>query len=113
MSGSGRGGTGGAVYRRNRALLLASSDVCALCGHPGAQTADHIISANLWPRDERGKLLPGLNDIGNLQPAHGSMGAGRMVVHNRCTTCGGLCNQSKGDGRASRGPRRPSTRQWL
>lgn len=109
MTGSGRSGTGGAVYRRNRALLLAQNTMCAICGHEGAQTADHKVSARRWPRDLDGKLLPGFNDLPNLQPAHGTMGAGRGRV-NRCPTCGRLCNQSKGSGP---GPKRPSSRRWL
>ena len=107
---SGRGGTGNRRYRRNRAVLLAASDVCALCGHPGAQTADHIVSAPAWPRGADGKRLPGFDELANLQPAHGSMGAGRDRVQNRCPTCGQLCNQSKGDGR--RRQVRQSTRDW-
>ncbi len=112
MTGSGRSGTGNAVYRRNRALLLSQNDVCGICGHAGSRTADHVVPARLWPRDADGKLLPGLDDLGNLQPAHGTMGAGRAVIHNRCATCGQLCNQSRGDG-GRRGSRRPRTRKWL
>lgn len=110
MTGSGRGGTGNAVYRRNRAILLATTDICRICGHPGAQTADHIVPARFWPRDGAGKLLPGLDDLSNLGPAHGTMGAGRTVVQNRCPVCGRLCNQSRGTGRAGG---RPQTRKWL
>ena len=113
MTGSGRGGTGNAVYRRNRALLLADNDVCGICQHGGSRTADHIIPARSWPRGPDGKLLPGLDDLGNLRPAHGTMGAGLHVVQNRCPTCGRLCNQSRGDGRARRAVPRPQTRQWL
>jgi hypothetical protein len=113
MSPSGRGGTGNASYRRNRALLLAANETCALCGHGGARTADHIIPDRAWPRGPDGKRLPGFDDLGNLQPAHGTSGAGRAVLHNRCPTCGKLCNQSKGDGRAHRRPVRPQTRRWL
>jgi 5-methylcytosine-specific restriction endonuclease McrA len=106
---SGRGGTGNRRYRRNRALMLATNDTCALCGHGGAQTADHIIPAKFWPKGPDGKPLPGLNDPGNLQPAHGSMGSGTDRVVNRCTVCGKLCNQSKGAGRR---PQRQGTRDW-
>lgn len=111
MSGSGRGGTGNAVYRRNRAVLLAQNTLCALCGHEGSQTADHVIAARDWPRGPDGKPLPGLDDLGNLQPAHGTMGAGRTVVQNPCPVCGRLCNQSRGAG--ERRPRRPTTRRWI
>ncbi len=113
---SGRSGTGHRTYRRNRELVLANSDLCGLCGHHGSRTADHKIPDRLWPRGPDGKRLPGFNDIGNLQPAHGTMGAGRNVVQNRCPVCKQLCNQSKGDGRSRGGRRRaarPSTRDWL
>lgn len=110
MSGSGRGGTGNAVYRRNRALLLVGNDVCGICGHGGSMTADHIIPAKLWPRDASGKMMPGLDDLANLRPAHGTMGAGRAVAHNRCPTCHRLCNQSRGAGPR---PPRPQTRRWV
>lgn len=111
MTGSGRPGTGGARYRAARAALLAVNTLCALCGHEGSRTADHIIPARDWPRDPlTGKHLPGMDEIGNLQPAHGTMGSGRNRIHNRCPTCGRLCNQSRGAGRTAR---RPSTRKWL
>ncbi len=109
MTTSGRAGTGNAAYRRNRALLLAMTDICALCGHGGAKTADHVIPARDWPKDPyTGKPLPGMDDLGNLQPAHGTLAPG---VLNRCPVCGLLCNQSKGAG--DRRPRRPATRRWL
>lgn len=109
MTGSGRSGTGNAVYRRNRAILLSQSDLCALCGHRGAKTADHKISAKLWPRDLYGRKLPGFDDLTNLQPAHGTMGSGLGRRHNPCPTCGRLCNQSKGADVRSR----PQTRDWF
>jgi hypothetical protein len=112
VSGPGRGGTGNRRYRRNREVLLAHSDVCAICGHPGSRTADHIISDPLWPRDPMtGKRLPGFDELGNLQPAHGTMGPYQPA--NPCPTCHRLCNQSKGDGRRSRREVRPQSRQWL
>jgi hypothetical protein len=92
--GSGRSGTGNAVYRRNRLTVLLASDICGICGHGNSATADHIISDKHWPRGADGKRLPGFDDIENLQPAHGTMGKGGDV--NRCPTCHRLCNQSKG-----------------
>ncbi|MFF2212877.1 HNH endonuclease [Streptomyces antibioticus] len=65
------------AYRRARAQLLAANDVCALCGHSAATTADHDIPVS------RG----GTHDISNLVPAHGAEG---------CLTCGRRCNQEKG-----------------
>lgn len=110
MSRSGRSGTGNSAYRRNRALLLASNDICGICGHGGSLTADHIITAKHWPCGSDGRPLPGLDDIGNLRPSHGTMGSGRDRIHNPCPVCGRLCNQSRG----ARPPRgRPQTRQWL
>jgi len=90
---SGRPGMGARPYRRNRDLLLATSDLCGICGHAGAKSADHIISDSEWPRDADGKRLPGFDNVENLQPAHGSMGNTGAV--NRCDVCGGLCNQDR------------------
>jgi hypothetical protein len=87
--GSGRSGTGNSRYRRNRLLILEASDVCGICQHGGAATVDHLISAKHWPVGQ-----PGFNDLANLQPAHGTLGATSDV--NRCPTCHRLCNQSKG-----------------
>lgn len=108
---SRRGDTGNKRYRRNRAVLLAQTDVCGICGHGGSRTADHIIPPKFWPRGADGKPQPGVHELSNLRPAHGTMGRGRDVVHNRCPTCGRLCNQSRGDG--TRAPERPQTRKWL
>ena len=47
-------------YRKNRAELLQDNPACALCGKPGADTADHII-----PYDAGGS-----DDLENLRPAH-------------------------------------------
>lgn len=91
---SGRSGTGGARYRRNRAILLATHPPCALCSHRNAQTADHIIPDKLWPRDASGRKLPGFDELSNLQPAHGSMGNTGAV--NRCPVCRLACNQVRG-----------------
>ena len=80
--------------RKNVALILARSDLCHLCGHHGARTADHIITARDWPRGPDGKPLPGLDDERNLAPAHGTIGNTGQV--NRCPDCGRLCNQQRG-----------------
>jgi hypothetical protein len=95
------------VYRRNRAALLAQTNTCGLCGHGGAKTADHKITDPQWPRDARGRRLPGFDDITNLQPAHGTMG-GRQP-DNPCPVCGEFCNQARG----AKIARRPQTRQWF
>jgi len=107
MSRSGRSGTGDKTYRRNRSLLLSTTDVCGICGHGGATTADHVIDAKRWPKGPDGRPRPGFNDLANLQPAHGTMG-GRQP-DNPCPTCERLCNQSKG-ARVQRP--RPQSRDW-
>ena len=98
---------GARPYRRNRQRMLVESDVCGICGHGGAQTADHIIPDPLWPRDETGRRLPGFDGRDNLQPAHGTMGATGAI--NPCPYCGALCNQSKG-ARLKVG--QPRSRKW-
>lgn len=66
------------AYRKLRRAILAESDVCHLCAHPGADTIDHLIPIS------RG----GGHDPDNLRPAHGV---------NSCTTCGRRCNQERGN----------------
>jgi 5-methylcytosine-specific restriction endonuclease McrA len=88
-------------YRRNAALVLAATDRCHLCGHHGAHTIDHIISVSTWPPG-----MPGVNDLANLAPSHGTLRHGRL---NRCPTCKRLCNQSRGN----RTPvQQPRSRDW-
>jgi hypothetical protein len=106
-------------FQQNRLIVLAVSDVCVLCGHAGARTVDHIIPKPAWPRDQRGRMVPGFDGLPNLQPAHGSMGsdATRKQPHNRCYQCdpvrGRLCNQSKGDGVRPRPLPVIRSRDWL
>lgn len=69
MSGSTR-------QRRNR-TILAASNVCHICGHPGADEVDHVVAL------ARG----GSEHPSNLRPAHGV---------KPCETCGAQCNRSKG-----------------
>lgn len=93
-------------YRKARSLMLAVNDICALCGHPGARTADHIIRPALWlamygTRD-------GCDDIDNLQPAHGTAGNRLTGTINRCGICGKLCNQSRG----AKPIHTPRSRDW-
>jgi 5-methylcytosine-specific restriction endonuclease McrA len=56
---------------------VAPYGTCHLCGHPGADTRDHVIPL----------ALGGANDHTNIRPAHGK---------RRCSTCGIRCNQAKG-----------------
>jgi len=87
-SRSGRPGMKDRTYLRNKAKVLAESDICHLCGHAGARTADHIISKKRWPPG-----VPGFDDVANLAPAHGTMG--RDAV-NPCPMGCGNCNQRRG-----------------
>jgi hypothetical protein len=72
------GGPSGRPWRRARARVLAASDVCYLCAHPGAGAVDYVISR---------KLRPDLAlDPANLRPVHGSL--------SRCPVCRRACNES-------------------
>lgn len=62
--------------RRNK-RILAASDVCHLCGHPGADAVDHVEPL----------ALGGTDDLSNLRPAHHTV---------PCPTCGRRCNREKG-----------------
>lgn len=96
-------------YRQARLEVLAESDICGLCGHGGAKTIDHIVTLANWPKDPAGRLLPGHDAKENLQPAHGTMGAGRTRIHNPCPVCGKLCNQVRGGDTL---PPSPHSRRW-
>ena len=61
---------------RNR-RILAQSDVCHICGHPGSDAVDHV-QAFSRTADE---------SPANLKPAH----------HAACPTCGEPCNLRKSD----------------
>jgi 5-methylcytosine-specific restriction endonuclease McrA len=91
------GGPSGRPWRRARARVLATSDVCYLCAHPQAGAVDHVISRKLRP-----DLAP---DPANLRPVHGSL--------SRCPVCRRACNESKGD-RATLAERQPprQSRPW-
>lgn len=64
------------AQRLNHLTLEVYGTVCHLCGHDGADSADHVT-----PRS-----LGGSDNIGNLRPAH----------HRRCPTCGIRCNTARG-----------------
>lgn len=70
-------------YQQNRAALLAISDVCWLCGHAGAGSADHEP-----PLKELRRLGLDPDDMRYMRPAHGAL--------SRCPTCGKACNEAKG-----------------
>jgi 5-methylcytosine-specific restriction endonuclease McrA len=102
------GRSGNWRFEQNRPIVLAWSRICGICGHDGAMTVDHIVPVRRWPRGFDGKLLPGVHDLPNLQPAHGSLGNSGEV--NYCPTCGMACNQSKN---GKRPPARPQSRDWF
>jgi len=60
------------IYKANRRTILSDgkATICALCGKPGANTADHIISL----------MHGGDNSIDNLQPAHQSCNSRKGAV---------------------------------
>ena len=68
-----------AIRARNR-RILATSRVCWLCGHDGADAVDHKIPFALRP-----DLA---DDPTNLAPAH---------HFAPCATCGHKCNREKSD----------------
>lgn len=72
-----RKGRKGRPYRRWREGVLARSRVCWICGHDGADSADHVRALT-----RGGEPL----DPDNGAPAH----------HEPCPTCGRRCNASKG-----------------
>jgi 5-methylcytosine-specific restriction endonuclease McrA len=73
---------GGDRYRLARKALLEHDDVCHLCGHDGADQADHVLPRSLNPDIDEA-------DMSNLMPVHGVKG---------CPSCGEKCNQVKGNG---------------
>jgi hypothetical protein len=76
-----RRGRRGRPYRRWRQAILDRSTICWVCGHPGADSADHIEPlADIVARG--GDPL----DPGNGAPAH----------HSPCATCGRRCNPARG-----------------
>ena len=63
----GNAGLRTSEWQRVRAEVLQRSDICHLCGAPGAESVDHLI-----PRSKGGT-----NDLRNLAPAHISCNARR------------------------------------
>jgi 5-methylcytosine-specific restriction endonuclease McrA len=95
MPRSSKGGPTGRPWRRVRARVLAASDLCYRCGHPGSGAVDHVI-----PRTLRPDLAL---DPGNLRAVHGSL--------SRCPWCNRACNEEKGDRTDSPAPG-PTSRRW-
>jgi hypothetical protein len=91
-------------WRRVRAQVLATSNLCHICGHTGAGEGDHLIT-----RAQGGQKY----DPENVLPAHG--------YRSRCWECdsiqGRACNQSRGAGlnptpRGGRGHPHPTPLEW-
>lgn len=66
------------TFRRMRDNTIAASDICIVCGHRGADSADHIIPIDIAPHLAE--------DPDNLGPCH----------HEPCPTCSRRCNRDKG-----------------
>lgn len=66
------------VQARNARVVRDGNGICHICGHPGADAADHVIPL------ARG----GADDVSNLRPAHHTVA---------CATCGLKCNRIKSD----------------
>lgn len=67
----------GRLWQRVTARVLAGSTICHICGHDGADSADHV---EAWARG-------GSDELTNLKPAH----------FKPCATCGRMCNREKGN----------------
>lgn len=67
--------------RRARLQMFAIyGTTCHLCGHDGAESADHLIPITVWPDQPI--------DPHAMRPAH----------HRPCPTCGRRCNSERGAG---------------
>ena len=64
------------AIRTRNARILATSDICHICGEPGADAIDHVMPV----------ALGGTDDDWNLRPAH----------HNTPNSRGIRCNRAKG-----------------
>jgi len=69
------------AQQRENKRILAASDVCHLCGHPGSDAVDHVIPLNPQPGHQAGTDTPD-----NKRPAHHA---------KPCPTCGIKCNRVK------------------
>lgn len=83
--------SGSAQQARARRVLERHGTVCHLCGHPGADVADHVVALSAGGPDTEA----------NLRPAHQAP----------CPTCHRRCHQAKTQrearaGRYDRAPRK-------
>ena len=51
------------AWRRTRARILAASDVCHICGKPGADAVDHVDSLANGGTDHPTNLKPAHHDV--------------------------------------------------
>lgn len=82
------------AYRKIRARILATSNVCIVCGHGGSDAVDHVI-----PVARGGARL----DPQNMGPIHGVDG---------CPVCLRKCNNEKGDKPLAEVRRLVTSRDW-
>jgi len=73
-------------FKKMRARVLDQSNICWLCGQPGADTVDHIVPLSVAP--EMGE------DAANLMPAHRA------------------CNSKRGARLADGARSMPASRRW-
>lgn len=77
MPTGAHGRVGGHRWRKLVAYVLErDASICWLCGHPGADSGDHVV-----PLKHGGAEL----DPENVRAVH----------HRRCPTCNRACNQSR------------------
>lgn len=51
------------AWREKRARILAASDICHICGKPGADSVDHVIPVARGGTDDDFNLAPAHHDI--------------------------------------------------
>lgn len=81
MGGTPEKRISGRIWQRIRRQVLATSDICWICGKPGSSSVDHVVPVSLDP----GRAL----DPTNVRPAHLT------------------CNSSRGNGRRGMATSRP------
>lgn len=76
-----RQAAGGYLHPRKVARIMAAHGyICYLCGHPDAETLDHITPWSQWTRTDLS-----VHDQTNLAPAHQAP----------CPTCRATCHKDK------------------
>lgn len=68
-------GRKGRPWRRIREQILQASDLCWLCGLPGADSVDHVVPLSVLKATGRMDLA---NSPANLRPAHVSCNSRRQ-----------------------------------